>query len=169
MKIVSQTETVLQLQDNWYLVYSPKSFTSYINCLNTTSSEIFIQFGINQVYISPSCRLWLRQHELISDFSIHLDAVIKQYQWDLEQVAFFPEEQSQSAEWLTTFEKEHIGKSTLSSICQSLATERRSSKWIYIFTFLGLLSALSLAVAIGYYIATRHLITWKQHLISLIH
>jgi hypothetical protein len=159
MKIVPQTETVLQLQDNWYLVCSPKSFTSYINCLNTTSSEIFIRFGINQIYISPSCRLRLRQHELISDFSICLDVVIKHYQWDLEQVAFSPEEQSQSGEWLTTFENEHIGKSTLSSICQSLVTEHRSSKWIYIFTFLGLISALNLTVAIGYFIVTRPLIT----------
>jgi hypothetical protein len=148
MKIVPQTETVLQLQDNWYLVYSPKSFTSYINCLNTTSSEVFVRFGINQLYVSPSCRLLLQQHDLISDFTVRLDNVIKHYQWDLEQVAFSVDECAQSAEWLSTFENEHIGKSTLSSIGQSLANERRSSKWIYIFTFLGLIAALVLAVVI---------------------
>jgi hypothetical protein len=169
MKIVPQTETVLQLQDNWYLVYSPRSFTSYINCLNTTSSEVFVRFSINQIYVSPSCRLWLQQHDLISDFSVRLDNVIKHYQWDLEQVAFSIEEHSQSAEWLTTFETEHIGKSTLSSIWQSLATERWSSKWIYIFTFLGLIAALVLAVVIIFFVVTKHQVTWKQRVISIIH
>jgi hypothetical protein len=37
MQIVEQTETVLQLQDNWYLVYSPAAFTSYIICLNNSN------------------------------------------------------------------------------------------------------------------------------------
>jgi hypothetical protein len=39
MKILEQTEMVLQLQDNWYLVYSLSSFTSYIICLNNSNSE----------------------------------------------------------------------------------------------------------------------------------
>jgi hypothetical protein len=41
MQIVEQTETILQLQDNWYLVYSPSAFTSYIICLNNSNSEGF--------------------------------------------------------------------------------------------------------------------------------
>ncbi len=169
MKIVPQTETVIQLQDNWYLVYSTRSFTSYINCLNTTSFEIFVRFGINQIYVSPSCRLHLQQHDLISDFFVQLDNIIKHYQWDLEQVAFSVDERSQFAEWLTTFENEHIGKSTLSSIRQSLAAERRSSKRTYIFTFLGLIAALVLAVVIGCFVATNYLVTWKQRVVSIIH
>ena len=169
MKIVPQTETVLQLQDNWYLVYSPRSFTSFINCLNTTSSEVFVRFGINQLYVSPSCRLRLQQHELISDFTVRLDSVIKHYQWDLERVAFSIEERAQSAEWLSTFGTEHIGKSTLSSIRQSLAAERRSPKWIYIFTFLGLIAALALVTSIIFFVLTKHLVTWKQRVIAIIH
>jgi hypothetical protein len=169
MKIVPQTETVLQLQDNWYLVYSPRSFTSYINCLNTTSSEVFVRFGINQLYVFPSCRLWLQQHELISDFTVQLDSVIKHYQWDLERVAFSLEERAQSAEWLSTFENEHIGKSTLSFIRQSLAAEQRSPKWVYIFTFLGLIAGLALVTVIIFCVMTKHLVTWKRQVIAIIH
>ena len=55
MRIVEQKETVLQLQDNWYLVYSPVAFTSYITCLNNSNSEVFMKTGPNRVYISPSC------------------------------------------------------------------------------------------------------------------
>jgi hypothetical protein len=57
MQIVEQVETVLQLQDNWYLVYSPVAFTSYIICLNNSNSEVFMKTGPNRVYISPSCRM----------------------------------------------------------------------------------------------------------------
>ncbi len=56
MRIVEQKETVLQLQDNWYLVYSPIAFTSYITCLNNSNSEVFLKTGPNRVYVSPSCR-----------------------------------------------------------------------------------------------------------------
>ena len=151
---------------HWYLAYSPWSFTSYINWLNTTSSEIFIHFGINRIFVSPSCRLQLREHTLISDFNIRLDTIIKHYQWDLEQVTFSPEVQARSADWLTNFENNHIGKFTLSSIHQFLAAERRSSKWIYIFTILGLLTITS--IGIGYVVVTRHLVTLKQRILTLI-
>jgi hypothetical protein len=43
MQIVEQVETVLQLQDNWYQVYSPVAFTSYIICLNNSNSEVFMK------------------------------------------------------------------------------------------------------------------------------
>jgi hypothetical protein len=55
MKIVEQTETVLQLQDNWYLVYSPSAFTSYIICLNNSNSEVLIKMGPSRIFILPSC------------------------------------------------------------------------------------------------------------------
>jgi hypothetical protein len=77
MRIVEQVETVLQLQDNWYLVYSPSAFTSYIICLNNSNSEVFMKTGPNRIFISPSCQMRLKDHVLISDFSLRLDSVIK--------------------------------------------------------------------------------------------
>jgi hypothetical protein len=59
---------------------------------------------------------------------------------------------------------EHVGKSTLNSIQQSLAVELCSSIWL-------LLTAVLLAILIGYAIFTQHIITLKQcisHLIGLI-
>jgi hypothetical protein len=103
---------LLQLQDNWYLVYSPQSFTTYVTCLNASSSEILIQHGANWIFVSPSCQLQLREHVLISGFSIPLDAVIKHYQLELDQVAISPEEQARSAEWVSVIDTEQVGKST---------------------------------------------------------
>ncbi len=168
MDIVPQVETVLQLQDKWYLVYSPRSFTSYISCLNSTNSEIFIRHSATWIFVSPSCCLQLKEHVLISDFSVRMDAVIKHYQWKLDQVAFTPEEQSRSAEWLSVLEGEHVGKSTLSSICQSLAVEHRSCIWLYTFIILGSLAAVLLAVIIGYIVLTRHLVTWRKRIIDIV-
>jgi hypothetical protein len=89
MKIVEQTETVLQLQDNWYLVYSPSAFTSYIICLNNSNSEVFVKTGPNRIFISPSCRMRLKDHILILDFSLWLDSIIKHCEWDMDEIAFF--------------------------------------------------------------------------------
>jgi hypothetical protein len=73
MDIVPQVKTVLHLQDNWYLMYSPCAITSYVSCINTSSSKVFVKYGANQIYVSPSYRLQLREHVLISDFVLHLD------------------------------------------------------------------------------------------------
>jgi hypothetical protein len=103
MRIVEQTETVLQLQENWYLVYSPTAFTSYIICLNNSNSEVFVKTGPNRIYISPSCRMRLKDHVLISDFSLGLDSVIKHYEWDLDEIAFSSEERAIFSHWLEIF------------------------------------------------------------------
>jgi hypothetical protein len=88
MEVMLQAETILQLHDYWYLVHSPKPLTSYTTYLNDSSSETFIKLGANWIYISLTCRLQLHEHVLISDFSVCLDAVIKHYEWELEQIAF---------------------------------------------------------------------------------
>jgi hypothetical protein len=61
--------------------YSVGTIFSMINltagiCLMASSSEIFIKRRANRIYISPLCRLQLRDHILISDFSIELDMPI---------------------------------------------------------------------------------------------
>jgi len=76
MRIVEQQETVLQLQDNWYLVYSPIAFTSYITCLNNSNSEVLLKTCPNRVYVSPSCRMRIKDHLLVSDFALRLDTTI---------------------------------------------------------------------------------------------
>ncbi len=44
MQIVEHTETVLQMQDNWYLVYSPVSFTqAVINAVSFMHTVIYAE------------------------------------------------------------------------------------------------------------------------------
>jgi hypothetical protein len=102
-------ETVLQLQDNWYLVHSPRTFTSYIICLNNSNSEAFVKARANHIFVSPS---YWKEHILISDFSVWLDASIKHYKWELDEIAFSPEEQTQSSRWLEVLGDKNMGRST---------------------------------------------------------
>jgi hypothetical protein len=168
MRIVEQKETVLQLQDNWYLVYSPIAFTSYITCLNNSNSEVFLKTGPNRVYVSPSCRMRIKDHLLVSDFALRLDTTIKHYEWDLEEIAFSPEERTLSSQWLQILDTESVGRSTLNSIRQDIAMEKRSSSWVYLFSILGALAATILAVIISYIIYVHYFITLKKRVVNII-
>ena len=75
LKLVPYQEAVLQLRNNWFLIYSPSMFTAYVICLNSSSSAIPIKVGVNQVFISPSCTLELKNHTTTSDLLILLTLV----------------------------------------------------------------------------------------------
>ncbi len=168
MRIVEQVETVQQLQDNWYLVYSPVAFTSYIICLNNSNSEVFMKTGPNRVYISPSCRLRLKDHMLVSDFSLRLGSTIKHYELDLDEIAFSPEERTLSSQWLEVLDSESVGRSTLNSIRQDIAMEKRSSFWVYLFSILGALAATIFAVIISYVIYVHYFVTFKKRVVNIL-
>jgi hypothetical protein len=168
MRIFEQVETVLQLQDNWYLVYSPVAFTSYIICLNNSNSEVFMKTGPNRIYISPSCRMRLKDHMLVSDFSLRIDSTIKHYEWDLDEIAFSPEERTLSSRWLEILDSESVGRSTLNSIRQDIAMERRSSSWVYLFSILGALAATILAVIIAYIVYVHYFVTLKKQVVNIL-
>jgi len=161
MAILPIGETVLQLQDNWYLVHSPVSLTSHIDCLNSSASEVFVRRGINRIHVSPSCRLHLTSHVLISNFAVTLDTVIKHYEWELERISFSEEEQAHTDEWLAAFEDTSI-RATLGQIRHSLSVEKRSVIWKYIFSLLGLVIFTTLSVILGYFVLTRYYLTLRH-------
>jgi hypothetical protein len=161
IKIVKQSETVLQLQDNWYL-------TSYIIGLNNSNSEIFIKTGPNRIFISPSCRMRLKVHVLISNFSLHLDSVIKHYEGDLDEIAFSSEERTISSCWLEILGMENVGRNTLNWICQDLAIEQRSTSWLFIFCIIGTLAAVLLAIIALYGFVTRSFFTLKTRILGIL-
>ncbi len=64
-------------------------------------------------------------------------------------------------EWLSTLE-DNVGKSTFSTIRHSLAVERRSTVWSYIFGLLGILIAVTVIVLLGSAFITRHFLTLRH-------
>ena len=124
--------------------------------------------GPNRVFISPSCRMRLKDHMLVSDFALRLDTTIKHYEWDLEEIAFSPEERTLSSQWLQILDSESVGRSTLNSIRQDIAIEKRSSSWIYLFSILGALAAMILAVVISCIIYVHYFVTLKKRVVNII-
>jgi hypothetical protein len=111
--------------------------------------------------------LQLANHLVICDISLKLDNVIKHYKWELDKITFTDEEESHSTKWLTVLNNEKAQQTTLNAICQALAAEHRSSVWLQIFAFLGLLPLTMLLVVAGYFILTRYLWTIQARIIHL--
>ncbi len=121
--------------------------------------------GPNRVYISPSCRMRLKNHMLISDFSLRLDSTIKHYKWDLDDITFPLEERTLSSRWLEILDSESVSRSTLNSIRQDIAMERQWSSWTYLFSILGALAATILAVVIAYAVYVHYFVTLKKRVL----
>jgi predicted PurR-regulated permease PerM len=102
---------------------------------------------------------------LISNFAVQLDTIIKHYEWELDRISFSAEEQAHSDEWLAAFEETSI-RATLTQIRHSLAVEKRSSIWKYIFSLLGIAIFTTVSVILGYILFTRYYFTLRQRVID---
>ena len=102
---------------------------------------------------------------LISNFAVQLDTIIKHYEWELGRISFSAEEQAHSDEWLAAFEETSI-RATLTQIRHSLAVEKRSSIWKYIFSLLGIAIFTTVSVILGYILFTRYYFTLRQRVID---
>jgi predicted PurR-regulated permease PerM len=102
---------------------------------------------------------------LISNFAVQLDTIIKHYEWELDRISFSAEEQAHSDEWLAAFEETSI-RATLTQIRHSLAVEKRSSIWKYIFSLLGIAIFTTVSVILGYILFTRYYFTLRQRVLD---
>jgi hypothetical protein len=89
LELVPYQEAVLQLRNNWFLIYSPIMFTSYMTCLNETTDAKPIQIGVQQLFVDPSCRVDLKNHSLTSEISMKLDAEITYFPWKMADLNAF--------------------------------------------------------------------------------
>lgn len=89
LELVPYAESVLQLKNNWFLIYSPIMFTAYMKCLNDSTEAKPVQVGVQQHFVDPSCSLELRNHTLTSEFSMKLDAEITYFPWRLADLKEF--------------------------------------------------------------------------------
>jgi hypothetical protein len=105
LQLVPYQETILQLQNSWFLVYSPVMFTGYIVCQNGTSSEVHIRRAVNRVFVDATCFLDLKEHRLISEFSLQLETSIKHFAWENEDMSLFDLDEADIA---TTFDQTGI-------------------------------------------------------------
>jgi hypothetical protein len=110
----------------------------------------------------------LKDHILISDFSLRLDSVITHYKWDLDEIAFSSEERIISTCWLEILGSKNVGPFMFNSICQDIIIERCSSSWKFLFSIIGVLIAVILAKAGTYLIWLWYLITLKARILNIL-
>ena len=74
MDVVPVSKWILQLRNNWFLIYSTTACTAYVSCLNSTSSEYHLKQGVNRVPLSPICQLKLKDHVLFADTALRVES-----------------------------------------------------------------------------------------------
>ena len=155
MDVVPISEQVLQLTDNWFLIYSTVTFTTQINCLNLTASEHHLKIGMNKLLVSPTCQLQLNQHFVFADTSLKVENQIKQIQWNLEDIAFSEAEVSEAAKVLEQISAEGSNHPTLADVRQHSAQLKKFPKWRFFFILVGLLLIILLFFWIFCYVSTH--------------
>jgi len=89
LELVPYQEYALQLDIDWFLVYSPKLFTAPVTCHNGSISEVDIKAGVNKFSISPGCSCDLINTTLISETNLKFDSNIKHFEWARTEVSQF--------------------------------------------------------------------------------
>lgn len=149
LELVPRKEAVLQLESNWFLVYSPVMFTAHTTCQNGTSSEVYIKREVRKVYVDPGCSLDLNHHQLSSEISLYLDSNVRHIDWDREDISLFGLKESDVLEALAETEVGERGL-LLADIVQHTKSKSKFPLWkilISTISAVGLISLISILMA----------------------
>ena len=155
MEVTPRSEQVLQMQDNWFLIYTPTAYTAFVTCRNHSSSEHHLKIGTNTIPVSPSCTLKLQDHVLFADTSLKTPSAMKQVQWNPEDVKFSEDEVAEAKEVLEAVRDEGVETPTLSDVRRLSANNKRSPRWLYFFILVGLLTFVALATWLFCFVTTH--------------
>ncbi len=107
----------------------------------------------------------LKDHVLISDFSLRLDYTIKHKEWDLDKIAFLPDKAPSLLNGLKSLGPRTSDDSCSTQSARDIVIEQRASAWKDIFAILGILSFALLAVASVYIVLTWYMLTLKTRIV----
>lgn len=164
LELVPYTESVLQLKNNWFLIYSPVMYTAYLKCLNDSTDARPIQVGVQQVFVDPSCHMELKNHSLTSELSMKLDAEVTYFPWKLADLtAFSITEQDIKAalEVRTTAGERNI---YLAEVLQHKHFTSRIPPWSLVLGGLIVTSVLVLAIWIISIVGTQRIFAFRRRM-----
>ena len=143
MNVVPLSEQVIQLSDNWFVIFAVEPLTAPIRCRNDSTNDVHLHAGINRLHLSPSCYAVLQEHAIFADSALS-DNSIKSFEWKPQDPKL--EEQKQETEdILAQIEAEGSNTPSLSAIRRQKAQNRRSPRWLYVIL---IASALGIACLI---------------------
>ena len=164
LELVPYQEAVLQLKNNWFLIYSPYMFTTYIECRNASMAAQHISEGVNQIFIDPSCRASLKNHTLISDFSLKLDSDITYFPWKAGGLEVFNlnEDDIKAALEVKTSKGEQ--RLMVSDILQTKHMSSRFISWHWIIVALAFTAGVALIILIFISIGSHRVISFRRRM-----
>ena len=155
MDVVPVSERILQLRDNWFLIYATSAFTAYVSCLNSTSSEFHLKMGVNRIPLSPTCQLKLKDHVLFADTALRVESQIREFAWNLEDEAFSKSEVDEATDVLEQISAEGDNQPSLADVRRHSAQSKSHPKWLYFFILLGILIFFGLISWLSFFIFTH--------------
>jgi len=155
MKATPVTESVLQLNDNWFLVYAVKQFTAYITCRNSSSSEFHVAVGVNRIPVSPTCSVKLQDHVLHADTALKDVNDIIQFTFN---VALSPDEVDDAEQILEELDDQDDRDPTLDSLRSMKRSHRVFPRRWWFYVIAAIVAAATLcAIAFAAVCAHRYL------------
>jgi len=154
LHIMPSREVVRQLLNNWFLIFSPDPQTAPISCRNGTQNEYYFKTGITRAFLSPGCKMNLKEHLLQSDFSISLPDEIVHFVWDQDLSMQFPDVNSDIMELIDS----GLTTPTLTDLKELKIRKRKLTPFTLIITFIVATSALALGSIIFLWIFYRDVI-----------
>ena len=156
LEIRKTEEVVHPLLNNWFLAFSPEVQTAPIQCRNGTQSEIYLQRGINKLFISPGCRCILNEHIVTSYLNVKMDSDIIHYEWSWDRISLDDFELESLAPHLNMMEAAGLKRPTFQDLQTLKMESARSPGWIAHYIYMTGLSILGLLIIFatiyaGYY------------------
>jgi len=164
LELVPYEEAVLQLKNNWFLIYSPTMYTSYIQCFNSSSSAKAIKVRVNQIYVDPSCKMTLTNHTLTSDLSMKLDAEITYFQWELADLAAFGVNEDDIREALAVHTTAGERNLFLADVIQHKHFSSAFPKWKWVIATLIITGIILFVIFIIMSLGTHRVVSFRRRM-----
>jgi hypothetical protein len=146
MQLQPYQEVVIQLADNWYLMWIAQAFTIPIKCHNGSESDLHLRSGINKIHLDASCKATLDDHVIFADADHHLDGAIKHFEWhwDTATQNYFQSESIRTS--ITNIIDDGHSKFLLADVLQDKAIHKRTPGWIVFWITFAVSAAACLAI-----------------------
>ena len=143
-KINPTQEVVQQLLNNWFLIFSPTMRTGFIQCINGTQRETYLQPGINKIHLSPGCNAALAEHQLHADGAITITTDITHFEWSWDVATELHMDPKSLNLFISELQDAGIISPSLNDL--SHLKIKTHGKWNYLWYFLSFIFS---SVAIG--------------------
>lgn len=155
MDVTISTERVVQMNDNWFLIYSIKAYTGLVSCRNGTSGEVHLKIGVNKVPLSASCRLSLQDHVLFADTALKESTRVKTVEWELDDDDFSFAEVADAQDILADTAATGAASPTLADVrAQSAQSKKHPRYWVF-FLLCGIVGFIGLFVWVMCFLVTH--------------